>query len=310
MLKYSMKTLGVNWNLSPPDLVGILKAPTIFFGLDCVHPPPGALKLVPSMGGLVYSINPSPAQFLPYLFLMTLQQGKAAREIVPTASLKPGVEYGLKGWQKHNNGGLPEVIFMCRDGVGDTMLDLVLQEELLAIKAAAKAVYGQQKMPDIFMLTTTKRHVTRFFRSKDDSNKSGAFDQKGNPLPGLIVDEQVVSRVRDDWYAVAHKCLQGTSRPAHHIRLFDELKLSKDQLQQLIHNLSFIYPRSVTSVSIPTPVKLADRLCERAKTKMRNAYFPSDEERARRGNTWSIHDGGFLGQQSVHPDIRDTMYYI
>lgn len=97
------------------------------------------------------------------------------------------------------------------------------------------------------------------------------------------------------------------TRPAHHVRLYDELNLPKDQLQQLVHNLSFIYPRSVTSVSIPTPAKLADRLCERAKTRLHDVYFPSEEDRFR---PWSVHEGGFLGQQSVHPDIRDTMYYI
>lgn len=41
----------------------------------------------------------------------------------------------------------------------------------------------------------------RVFQAQGD--KSSAFDVKGNPLPGLIVDSQIVSRERDDWYAVS-----------------------------------------------------------------------------------------------------------
>jgi eukaryotic translation initiation factor 2C len=213
MLKYSMKTLGINWTLALPDFNHLLKKRSMLFGLDVVHAPPGARKGAPSVGGLVYSVNPSPGQFLPYVFIMTPQVGKASQEVVPQAYLRPGIEYALRGWQKRQ-GQLPEILFMCRDGVSDTQLEQVLNEELPAMKNAARNVYGNQQIPELFILNTQKRHVTRFFKSKDDkaADKLRAFDDKGNPMPGLIVDTNIVSRTRDDWYSVSHKCLQGTVR--------------------------------------------------------------------------------------------------
>lgn len=305
MLKFSMKTLGINWTLAIQEFNKILKEPTMLLGLDVVHPPPGALKGAPSVAGLVYSVDPAPGQFLPVVSLLVPEPGKAAREVVPTGSLKPMVEYAFQGWQKHNK-ELPRRIFMCRDGVSETQLQQVLDEELPAIKQAAMKFYAGRQPPEVFILNTQKRHITRLFKAKDDK-KSTAFDQKGNPLPGLIVDSKIVSRSLDDWYSVSHKCLQGTSRPAHHVRLYDEIHLPKYELQRLVHNLSFIYPRSVTSVSIPTPAKLADLLCERAKVRLHSVYFPAREDALR---TWSINDPGFRGQQDVHGRIRDTMYYI
>jgi eukaryotic translation initiation factor 2C len=189
------------------------------------------------------------------------------------------------------------------------MWEQVLAEELLAIKQAAKAIYPAGTAPEVLVLVTQKRHSTRLFQIQSEKLKA-AWDPRGHPLPGLIVDQgAVISRTVDQWYSVSHRCLQGTSRSAQHVRLWDEIKLSKDELEQLVHNLSFIYPRSVTSVSTLTPSKLAALLCERAKIWTSEYYFPSESDRAS-GRTWSLSTSTFLGQQSIHPNIRDTMYYI
>lgn len=304
MLKYSMKCGGTNWQLLGLDFEKILGSKeTMLLGLDCVHPPPGAMNGAPSAAGMVYSTSPSPSQFLPIVQLLIPQKGKMAQEIVP--NLHVMVKAALERWKLENKGKLPQQIFMCRDGVSDIQLQHILDQELPGIKKGVLQVYTKDEpQPAIFILNTQKRHITRLFRAKDD--KSGAFDQKDNPLPGLMVDQKIVSRERDDWYAVSHKCLQGTSRPAHHIRCWDEIKLSKDALQQLVHNLSFIFPRSVTSVSIPTPAKLADLLVERAKVRLHEVYFP-DQAHQNASYDPNIH---FNGQNSIKSAIRDTMYYI
>jgi hypothetical protein len=86
------------------------------------------------------------------------------------------------------------------------------------------------------------------------------------------------------------------------------MNIGKDQLQQLVHNLSFIYPRSTTPVSIPTPAKLADLLCERIKVHLQDVYCPnqSDRDAGRRYNA----NIDFNGQNGIHSFIRDTMYYL
>ncbi|XP_062009364.1 protein argonaute 4A-like [Rosa rugosa] len=49
----------------------------------------------------------------------------------------------------------------------------------------------------------------------------------------------------------AHKGSIGTSRPAHYHVLLDEIGFSANELQNLIHSLSYVYhQRSTTAVSI------------------------------------------------------------
>ncbi|KAG8640547.1 hypothetical protein MANES_13G066164v8 [Manihot esculenta] len=48
--------------------------------------------------------------------------------------------------------------------------------------------------------------------------------------------------------------IKGTSRPAHYHVLLDEIGFSPDDLQSLIHSLSYVYQRSTTAISIVAPV--------------------------------------------------------
>ncbi|ETN42101.1 uncharacterized protein HMPREF1541_04040 [Cyphellophora europaea CBS 101466] len=304
ILKWNMKSMGLNFGLAAPaDFENIIGGNTMVLGLDIAHPPPGHMKGAPSIAGLVHSIDRSPGQFPGVLQLLNTDPGKESREVVPQAILRAMVLTALKRWFSRNK-CLPTVLFMCRDGVSETQLQQVLDSELSGMKQAVREAYAGVSEPRIFILNTQKRHPTRFFKSPDDKRGS-AFDKNSNPLPGLIVDEKAVSRNKDDWYAVSHKTLQGTCRPAHHVRLWDEVQLSKDDLEQLVHNLSFIFPRSVTSTGIPAPAKLADVLCHRGKELLHDVYYPEDPTQV-----YSIHDGWFKGQQDLHPNIRDTMYYI
>ncbi|KDO66359.1 hypothetical protein CISIN_1g0024492mg, partial [Citrus sinensis] len=42
----------------------------------------------------------------------------------------------------------------------------------------------------------------------------------------------------------------GTSRPTHYHVLFDEIGFSSDELQELVHSLSYVYQRSTTAISV------------------------------------------------------------
>ena len=61
-------------------------------------------------------------------------------------------------------------------------------------------------LPKMLVVTTQKRHHTRFYQEPGDT--SGAFDKNGNPLPGFTVDTQIVSKENFDFYNVSHACIQ------------------------------------------------------------------------------------------------------
>ncbi|KDO66358.1 hypothetical protein CISIN_1g0024492mg, partial [Citrus sinensis] len=46
----------------------------------------------------------------------------------------------------------------------------------------------------------------------------------------------------------------GTSRPTHYHVLFDEIGFSSDELQELVHSLSYVYQRSTTAISVVAPI--------------------------------------------------------
>ena len=43
---------------------------------------------------------------------------------------------------------------------------------------------------------------------------------------------------------------KGTTRPTHYHVLYDEIGFSADDLQELVHSLSYVYQRSITAVSV------------------------------------------------------------
>ena len=59
--------------------------------------------------------------------------------------------------------------------------------------------------------------------------------------------------------------LQGTARSAHYIVTHDEIRLKADDLQKLVHNLSYLFARATKAVSYVPPAYYADILCERGR---------------------------------------------
>ncbi|OAY80372.1 Protein argonaute 4A [Ananas comosus] len=48
--------------------------------------------------------------------------------------------------------------------------------------------------------------------------------------------------------------IEGTTRPTHYHVLLDEIGFSPDDLQELVHSLSYVYQRSTTAISVVAPI--------------------------------------------------------
>ena len=105
----------------------------------------------------------------------------------------------------------------------------------------------------------------------------------------------------------------GTARPAHNFVLQDEIfysypketfpepfKNPSDMLEQVIHNMCFLFGRATTSVSIPPPVYYADIAAERGRRHLSQYYDP----KATKLDTSEITDKGV----AVHDSLKDTMF--
>jgi len=182
----------------------------------------------------------------------------------------------LAFYAEHNSGRLPQRILYFRDGVPESQYEQLVTDgastsELDLIRkgcrmAAAKARKkggrhaGASYSPRIAIIVCGKRHHTRFYPTE-----AMHTDGKGNSAPGTVVDRGVTSIANLDFYLQAHVGIQGTARSAHYYAIHDDVGFSSDDLQTLVHEMSYLFARATKSVSYVPPAYYADILCERGR---------------------------------------------
>ncbi|ORX97093.1 Piwi domain-domain-containing protein [Clohesyomyces aquaticus] len=287
-LKFNQKLGGVNHFIDNSQLKP-LDAKTIVFGIDVTHPSPGSAETSPSIAGVVASID---ARFSQYPASIRTQKGK--QEMV--AELEEMIIERLKHWQRYNK-GLPNKVIVYRDGVSEGQYRTVMEQEYPAFIKAFDKLYGAKaNHPKISIVVVGKRHHTRFY----PTNPQDADGRTGNPLPGTVVDRGVTGEKIFDFFLLAHKGLQGTSKPAHYVVLKDENRFGADQLQILTHNLCYTFARATRAVSICPPAYYADLLCERGRSYL-HGVLKGDGSVAFSATQW---------QRNVHPAVVDSMFYL
>ena len=160
-------------------------------------------------------------------------------------------------------------------------------------------------MPKIVIITTLKRHNTRFYQ--DAGDKSTFWDKKGNPMPGFTVDRDIVAKYAADFYNVSHACIQGTSKPCKYVLLYDTLGVTADEIQMMVYHQCFTFARATRSIGEHPAVRYAHLLCQRAKLYFKSVYYPAQTLGADKPS-YSIADRHWHGQ--VTSDIANTMFFI
>lgn len=134
-------------------------------------------------------------------------------------------------------------------GVSESQFSNVLNNELdQMIKACEHFGYEEEDRPKFTVIVAQKNHHTKLF-------KAGSVNEI--VPPGTVVDTEIVHPRKYDFYMCAQEGKIGTSRPAHYHVLVDEIGFTPDDLQKLIHSLSYVYQRSTTAISIVAPIRYA-----------------------------------------------------
>ncbi|SLM41349.1 Stem cell self-renewal protein Piwi [Lasallia pustulata] len=294
-LKWNLKRGGINQQL-PQDKWGILKQKTMLVGIDVTHPSPGSQEGAPSIAGVVASIDDRYGQWPASVCCQ-----ESRKEMV--SGLEDMMVERLRIYQRHNNQALPQNIIVYRDGVSEGQYQTVLIAESPAIDAAIRRVYPPKgAMAKVSIIIVGKRHHTRFYPTKPEE----ADQRSGNCVNGTVVDRGVTSERFWDFYLQAHTGIQGTARPAHYVVVQDRIRLGADALEQMTHNLCYLFGRATKAVSICPPAYYADLLCTRARCYLGEVLDGSDGASSSAGfnpatSRWS---------RGVHPALKDTMFYI
>jgi len=310
-LKFNLKAGGVNQTLDPVKLGIIGEGKTMVVGMDVTHPSPGSKETAPSAAGIVASIDKFLGQW-PATF--SIQEGR--NEMIQ--SLEPMFASRLKLWQRHNKQALPDNIIIYRDGVSEGQYQLLLDNELPLIRNACRQIYPatatKQGFPKISIIVCGKRHNTRFYPTQvEDADKSS------NCFPGTVVDRGVTEVRGWDFFLQPHACLQGTARSSHYYVVLDEIfrgrpvkaphKTTADALEDLTHNMSYLFGRATKAVSLCPPAYYADLLCTRLRCYLADQYDPNDSE-----VNQSVASGegstSTFDVPTIPPNMVDSMFYI
>ncbi|TEB32207.1 Piwi-domain-containing protein [Coprinellus micaceus] len=249
--------LKVNVKLDGTNFVPLLKIidpakPTIVFGADAVHPPPGAGDK-PSFTALASSVDSMLAK---YIASNGIQGG--GREMIH--DLQAMSKNALEKWQQYQGAvekkrAPPVRLFYIRDGVSVGEFEQVIDKELPKIKAACQEMRCN---PKITVIIVVKRHHHRGVPVDPRD-----ADQSGNIPAGSTIDTGITHPVEHDYIQYSHGGILGTSRPARYTALYDENDMSPNAIQELTYGLAHSLPRATRSVSIPAPVYHAHIICEK-----------------------------------------------
>ncbi|KAI4385410.1 hypothetical protein MLD38_003438 [Melastoma candidum] len=248
LLKINAKLGGLNSMLSiehSPSIPLVSKAPTIILGMDVSHGSPGQSD-IPSIAAVVSSRQwplisryrasvrtQSPkVEMIDSLFkkVSDTQDDGIIRELLLDF-------YVSSGKRK------PDQVIIFRDGVSESQFNQVLNVELDQIIEACKFL-DEKWNPKFVVIIAQKNHHTKFFQR----------DSPDNVPPGTIIDNRICHPRNNDFYLCAHAGMIGTTRPTHYHVLLDEVGFSPDDLQDLVHSLSYVYQRSTTAISVVAPV--------------------------------------------------------
>ncbi|QCD79300.1 argonaute [Vigna unguiculata] len=301
MLKINAKLGGLNSLLGvehSPSLPIVSKAPTLILGMDVSHGSPGQTD-IPSIAAVVSSrhwpliskyracvrTQSAKAEMIDNLFKQVSEKEDEGimRELLLDF-------YSTSGRRK------PENIIIFRDGVSESQFNQVLNIELDRIIEACKFL-DENWEPKFTVIVAQKNHHTRFFQP-------GAPE---NVPPGTVIDNKICHPRNYDFYLCAHAGMIGTSRPTHYHVLLDEVGFSPDQLQELVHSLSYVYQRSTTAISVVAPICYAHLAASQL------GHFMKFEDKS---ETTSSHGGG-SGAGAVpvpqmpplHEVVRNTMFF-
>ncbi|RAL43137.1 hypothetical protein DM860_009919 [Cuscuta australis] len=247
LLKINAKLGGLNSMLLSevnPSIPAVSKVPTIIIGMDVSHGSPGQTD-IPSIAAVVSSRQwPSISRYRASVRTQSAKVEMIDNLFKPVGTEDEGIMrellldfYVSSGKRK------PDQIIIFRDGVSESQFSQVLNIELDQIMEACKFL-DDKWCPKFTLIIAQKNHHTKFFQP-------GAPE---NVPPGTIIDNKVCHPRNNDFYLCAHAGMIGTTRPTHYHVLMDDVSFSPDELQELVHSLSYVYQRSTTAISIVAPI--------------------------------------------------------
>ncbi|AQK89302.1 putative argonaute family protein isoform X1 [Zea mays] len=300
LLKINAKLGGLNSLLqieTSPAIPLVSKVPTIILGMDVSHGSPGHSD-IPSVAAVVSSREwPLISKYRASVRTQSPKMEMIDSLFKPRETDDDGlIRECLIDFYTSSGKRKPDQVIIFRDGVSESQFNQVLNIELQQIIEACKFL-DEKWNPKFTLIIAQKNHHTKFF-----------IPGKPDNVPaGTVVDNKVCHPRNFDFYMCSHAGMIGTTRPTHYHILHDEIGFNPDDLQELVHSLSYVYQRSTTAISVVAPICYAHLAAAQV-----GQFIKFDEM----SETSSSH-GGHTSAGSVpvqelprlHEKVRSSMFF-
>ncbi|XP_016487831.1 protein argonaute 4A-like [Nicotiana tabacum] len=301
LLKINAKLGGMNSFLAmelSPVLPQISKVPTIIIGMDVSHGSPGRAD-VPSIAAVVSSRQwPLISR---YRAAVRTQSPKL--EMIDSLYKKVSdtqddglIRELLVDFYSSSNKVKPEHIIIFRDGVSESQFNQVINIELDQIIEACNHL-DENWFPKFTVVVAQKNHHTKFFQTNSPDNV----------LPGTVIDNAICHPKNNDFYMCAHAGPIGTTRPTHYHVLHDEIGFSADDMQELVHSLSYVYQRSTTAISVVAPICYAHLAAAQMSQFIK--FDELSETSSSHGGLTAVGGAPVLALPRLHRNVRSSMFF-
>ena len=258
-------------------------------GADVTHPMPGEKSM--SIASIVGTYD---KDFMQYAGEARVQE--SGKEVITDMV---GMMEGLFDNYYRKTKKVPQSLLFFRDGVGDSMFELVLRKEIPKIYVAFHRSFpNYPKELKVTFLICQKRHSVKFFPDAKDS------DRNGNVNPGLVVDKDIVNKETTEFYLQSHATINGTGRPCRYTVLVDDNNIGLEELENLTFSLSHLFTRCMRSIGIVAPARYAHLLCFHTRDILKVSEGDDSSSTSSNASLAAIRNFDF------DPLLKEKMFYV
>lgn len=333
VMEINAKIGGINQKLERVPQVGMVPfdhfSSTAFMGLDVSRKTPGSAPNVPRVAVLTTTTDETGFRLIStHRANIDMREGDdlsmpvmQSNIVLPLAEM---MKETILNWAKMNGGRVPKYIVLYRNGVSESQMKQVLEEEIPKIFAGCadatselRSLYPSLSLdgcetegmyrPKLTYVCSMVGHNVRLAPLPRASRED--MDRSGNVCGGVVLDQQIVSPRFFCFYMSPHGGLKGTKQVSLFMVLRNDLNLNSDHLQSLSYILCHAYARCPRVLSTPCPMYYAGKILTRIGGALRigEEFASSDTASA---ISMSSRDAGMMDVPLLHENLAQSMYFV
>ncbi|CAJ0962227.1 unnamed protein product, partial [Mesorhabditis belari] len=256
LMKSNVKNQGFNHVIQLPQNLNTLQQKIfdmdrVIVGIEMSHSSTGANERDASVLGWSGNVTRNP-YFFPGNFIF-----------VPSRETEPNLEdffTQVFGRIMKYRPSLPKFFDLYMGGVTEGNMARVAKSTMESLQAVCDQL-PKYPLPKTTLIFVSQDHIERFF---PEVIRTGVDTDKMNVPPGFVVDKEIVSSEKSEFFLMSSAPMQGTAKaPKYTLAIEMSQQRSMDEIQLQTWALTFLHQYNTGTISIPTPLYSAKDFAKR-----------------------------------------------